>query len=210
MRTQWMDCVYVGLAGLLLLPIAASAQQVAYTNGPANMRAGPAQDYPLVAQLPPGSAVTVMGCVAGYSWCDVAMPNLRGWVYAGRLGYPYQGANVPILSYGVTLGLPIVAFSIGSYWGNYYRGRPWFGTQGRWANHAPPRPGPMRPPMNRPAQAAMARPPMGARPQGPGPGGRPPGNMGGRPPGNMGARPAEHGAAPGGQAGGGKGERHEN
>jgi uncharacterized protein YraI len=68
-----------------------------------------------------------MGCISNYQWCDVAAPNLRGWVYAGSLSYPYQGANVPVMNYGTVIGLPIVTFSIGTYWGNYYRGRPWYG-----------------------------------------------------------------------------------
>lgn len=210
MRRKLVQCVYAGLAGLLALPGAAFAQSQGYTNGPVNLRAGPARDYPLVSQLPGGVPVTVMGCVSGYSWCDVALPNLRGWVYAGRLSYPYQGSNVPLLTYGTVIGLPIVTFSIGSYWGNYYRGRPWFGQQSRWANRPPPRPGPARPPGGRPPGHALppgGRPPGNARP----PGGHPPGNArppGGRPPGNArppggGGRPA--GPQPGHGGGGGRG-----
>ena len=102
-----------------------------------------------MTQLPGGVPVTVMGCISNYQWCDVAAPNLRGWVYAARLSYPYQGSNVPVMSYGTVIGLPIVTFSIGTYWGNYYRGRPWYGQQSRWAHHPPPpppRPGAGRPP----------------------------------------------------------------
>lgn len=87
-------------AGLLVLPAVAFAQSQAYTSSTVNVRAGPASDYPVVTQLPGGVPVTVMGCVSNYQWCDVAAPNLRGWVYAGRLSYPYQGSNVPVMSYG--------------------------------------------------------------------------------------------------------------
>lgn len=184
MRTQWHMSTYAAVAALMVLPGAASAQQTqAVINGSANLRAGPAKDYPLVAQLAPGTPVAVMGCVAGYSWCDVALPNLRGWVYAGRLNYAYQGGYVPVLNYGVTIGLPIVTFSIGSYWGNYYRGRPWFANQGRWAHHPPP---PVPRPGFRPGPGPGARPPG---PPGPGP--RPPG------PGAGPGRPPVHGPAPG-------------
>ena len=224
MKRHVARCIYAA-AGLLVLPAVASAQSQAYTNGTANVRAGPASDYPVVTQLPGGVPVSVMGCISNYQWCDVAAPNLRGWVYAGLLSYPYQGSNVPVMSYGTVIGLPIVTFSIGTYWGNYYRGRPWYGQQSRWARHPPPpppRPGAGRPPGGRPPGNVGGRPPpgnaggrppggrpgdAGGRPPGgkPGnaggrpPGGQPPGNAGGRPPGgngNAGGRP------PGGNGGG--------
>jgi uncharacterized protein YraI len=147
MQQHLVRCLYVA-AGLLALPAAASAQSQAYTNSVVNVHAGPASDYPVVQQLPGGVPVTVMGCLSNYQWCDVAGPNLRGWVYASRLNSPYQGSNVPLMTYGGMLGLPIVAFSINEYWGNYYRGRPWYNQQSHWSHHAPPpppRPGAGRP-----------------------------------------------------------------
>ncbi|WP_454825963.1 SH3 domain-containing protein [Paraburkholderia xenovorans] len=202
MKQHLVRCLYA-VAGVLALPAVAFAQSQAYTNGTVNVRAGPASDYPVVTQLPGGVPVSVMGCISTYQWCDVAAPNLRGWVYAGRLSYPYQGSNVPVMTYGTVIGLPIVTFSIGTYWGNYYRGRPWYGQQGRWAHHPPPpapRPGAGRPPGGPPPGHGGGRPPggqpgnAGGRP----PGGQP-GNAGGRPPGgqpgNAGGRP------PGGQSG---------
>jgi uncharacterized protein YraI len=218
MRKQLLQWGCVGFAGLLALPGVTFAQQQAYTNSPVNMRAGPAGDYPIVTQLPGGVPVTVMGCISGYTWCDVVVPNLRGWVYAGRLSYPYQGGNVPILTYGTTIGFPIVTFSIGSYWGNYYRGRPWYDQQSHWANRPPPGPGPGRPP------GYGGRPPQGpqpghgsGRPPGPQPGqgagGRPPGPQpghggGGRPPGQAGGGGRPSGPPPGQGGAGGNGGSH--
>lgn len=205
MRRQFIQCCYAGLTGLLLVPTAAFAQAQAVTNGSVNLRAGPARDYPVVSQLPGGVPVTVMGCVAGYTWCDVALPNLRGWVYAGRLDYPYQGNPVPVLNYGTVIGLPVITFSIGAYWGNYYRGRPWYRDQARWAHHPPPRP--PRPGAGRPPGPPTGGP--GGRPPGkPGNPGRPPGNAGGKPPGAGGRPPGgpppgAGGRPPGGQGGGG-------
>ncbi|WP_345810975.1 SH3 domain-containing protein [Paraburkholderia sp. PREW-6R] len=217
MKQQLLRSIYA--AGLLALPTFASAQSQAYTNVPVNVRAGPASDYPVVTQLPRGVPVTVMGCLSNYQWCDIAAPNLRGWAYAGSLIYPYQGSNVPVMNYGTVIGLPIVTFSIGTYWGNYYRGRPWYNQQSRWANHPPPpppRPGAGRPPGG-PGHGG-GKPPGsgpgygGGRPPGPPPGnggsrppGPPPGNAGGRPqggspPGNAGGRP--QGGSPPGNAGG--------
>lgn len=202
MKQQLVRCLYVA-AGLLVLPAAVNAQSQAFTTSRVNVRAGPAPDYPIVTQLPRGVPVTVMGCLSNFQWCDIAAPNLRGWVAASLLSSPYQGSNVPLMNYGTAIGLPILGFSIADYWGNYYRGRPWYNQQSRWAHHAPPpppRPGAGRPP--------GWHPPGGQQPGHPGvrPGGHPPGNAGGRPPGgqppgNVGGRP------PGGQSPGNAGGR---
>ena len=125
------------LTGLALASSDASAQTAAYTSGPVDLYAGPSGDYPVVSQIGPGVPVTVMGCVSDYSWCDITVPGLRGWVYAGYLSYPYQGGYVPLTDYGASIGLPIVAFSLGAYWGSFYRDRPWYGERDRWA-HVPP------------------------------------------------------------------------
>lgn len=130
-----------GIAALALVAPFAHAQSApAFTNAPAIIRAGPSQDYPAVAQLQGGTPLQVMGCVQGYTWCDVSLPGLRGWVYGGRLNYAYQGNPVPLMSYGPQIGLPIIGFSFGSYWGDHYRAQPWYGQRDRWEHIAPPRP----------------------------------------------------------------------
>src|ERR1700743_2950837 len=186
---QSVRCICLA-AGFAVLPMTANAQSQAFTTSPVNVRAGPASDYPIVAQLPGGVPVAVMGCIANFQWCDVATSNLRGWVYASRLSSPYQGSNVPLMSYGTTLGLPILGFSIADYWGNYYRGRPWYNQQSRWAHHAPPPP----------PRPGAGRPPGRPHPGHPGarPGGYPPGHAGGRPPGGQQPGNAGGGRPPGG------------
>lgn len=204
---------------LTAIPLTASAQQ-AHTTVWVNLRAGPGPDYPLVARLAPGTPLQVQGCIDGFTWCDVILPGSeRGWMYGNYLAYPYQGADVPVINYGAAIGIPIVAFFIGSYWNDHYRGRPWYRERPRWEHRPPPRPpyhpGPpnFRPPHDRPVPVPRPpgfRPPD--RPDRPGHGvvpGRPPGGLpGGRPevrppdrrppyvrPGQ--ARPAEVRPAPG-------------
>ncbi|HKT98479.1 MAG TPA: SH3 domain-containing protein, partial [Paraburkholderia sp.] len=191
MRKQLVGATLAGLAAVSAAP--ALAQTQAFTSTTVNLYAGPAGDYPVVAQIPGGVSLAVMGCVAGYSWCDVSLPGLRGWVYGAYLAYPYQGARVPLMNYGATIGLPIVTFSLGTYWGNYYRDRPWYGNQSRWYRHPGPRPGPppvIRPPARPPAHGA--KPPGGHHGNRPGAGnghGHRPPDQGARPPGHGGARP---------------------
>ncbi|QGZ64190.1 SH3 domain-containing protein [Paraburkholderia acidisoli] len=178
--------------GLSLAATDAQAQTAAYTSEPVDVYAGPSGDYPVVSEIGPNEPVTVMGCVGDYSWCDVTVEGLRGWVYGGYLSYPYQGGYVPLTNYGAAIGLPVITFSLGAYWGSFYRDRPWYGEQARWAHVPPPERG--HPPPGPPAWHGQPGRPPGPPPGG---GGRPPGNYGGpqhggppeagRPPGAPGA-----------------------
>jgi uncharacterized protein YraI len=115
----------------LAFPAAASAATARVT-ADLNMRAGPSTDFPVVTTLNDGAEVAVHGCVKGYSWCDVTWAGNRGWVYAAYLTYPYHDRYVPIFEYGDEIHLPIIAFSVGTYWDDYYRGRPWYHRRDHW------------------------------------------------------------------------------
>jgi uncharacterized protein YraI len=158
---------WIGIGALALaLPIVASAQQ-AFARGTVYLRAGPAYNYPSVARLAPGKSLTVIGCTGGYGWCDVVLPGgLRGWAAATRLDYPYGGGSVPLASYAATIGVPIITFNLDSYWGSYYRDRPWYNQPRWWVGRPPPPPVPgWRPP---------PPPHAGWEPRPPGPGFVPP------------------------------------
>jgi uncharacterized protein YraI len=189
---------WIGAAALAMtMPLAASAQE-AFARGAVNLRAGPSGDYPLVARLGPGQPFDLLGCTRGYAWCDVVLPDgLRGWVYAGSIDYAYDRQRVPLASYGAMIGVPIVGFTIGNYWGDHYRDRPWYREQRYWRGHPPPPPPvagwrPVPPP--RPGWQPNPwhdrdpgyRPHPGYRPQpgwqAPPPGPRPPPEYGYRPP----------------------------
>jgi len=125
---------------MLILPLGVAAQE-AITTRAVSVRAGPDSTYPLVATFAPGTSVSVGGCIAAYTWCDVYAGDVRGFVYSSYLNYPYQSYQVPIYAYGPALGLPIIAFSLGDYWDHYYRGRPFYGRRSYWAGrpwHEPP------------------------------------------------------------------------
>ena len=102
-----------------------------------NLRAGPSIDYPLVAQLPQGTPTEIFGCLAGWSWCDVATEGVRGWVAGAGLQLLYDGRPEPLYGYGAAVGLPFIGFDVDRYWGRYYRGRPWFNDAGRWRGQGP-------------------------------------------------------------------------
>jgi uncharacterized protein YraI len=121
-------------AALLAAPLAASAQQ-AYALAGANIFAGPGGDYPVVAHLAPGVRLRINGCLSDWQWCDVSFGPNRGWAYAGDLGYTYYNNRVPVIEYGPRLALPVITFSLGTYWDRYYRGRPWYHERGNWERH---------------------------------------------------------------------------
>jgi uncharacterized protein YraI len=121
------------IAASLLFSATVCAQE-AYTSREVSVRAGPARDYPLVATLAPGTPVSVAGCETDYQWCDIIYGDIRGWVYAKGLQYDYQSRRVPIYGYGAMIGLPIITFSVLSYWDNHYRSRPFYRDRPRWEN----------------------------------------------------------------------------
>ncbi len=193
--------------GLLVAgaPLAASAQP-AITIGAVNLRAGPGLEFPLVATLMDRTPLQIEGCVADYTWCDVWFGQLRGWVAAAYLSYPYQSSYVPIVRYGALIGLPILGFSLGPYWDSHYRGQPWYGQREVWMHRPPPAFRPVPPPGFRPGPP-MAPPPgygPGWRPGGPGhpmPAPMPPYH----PPRDYPSHDRGPGWSPGGRPGGGHG-----
>lgn len=181
----------------MLMPAAAFAAD-GYTVATVNMFAGPDPQYPQILTLGPGTPVAVQGCTEGWEWCDVIAAGNRGWVAGPYIEYMYGNQPVVVTDYGARIGIPIVTFAIGTYWGRYYAGRPFYRDRARWyARPLPVRPFPgPRPPV---------RPMPGGRPQpGPGPRPTPPGGNrpqppGGRPqPGNRPQPPAENRPTPGG------------
>lgn len=142
-----------------------AAAQNAFTNRDANVRAGPDREFPLVAWVPSGTPLQVVGCIEGRTWCDVIPPNgARGWVYGGFITYTWQNQSAPVTSSAGWIALPIIAFSVGAYWDNYYRNRPWYRDRDYWYGRPPPpswgpRPPGYRPPPYRPPPPSYRPPP---------------------------------------------------
>lgn len=122
---------------LSLIAIPAVFAADGYVTGNVNLRAGPDSSYPRVTMLQAGTPVAIEGCVDGWSWCDVATAEERGWVAGNFLQEEYQGQRVLIPEYGLQIGIPIVSFAFGSYWDQHYRSRPWYGNRDHWSRVQP-------------------------------------------------------------------------
>lgn len=142
-RKLWWSLAALCLAA----PVAAFASE-GYVVDNVNLRAGPDQSYPLVDQMPAGTAIDVQGCTEGWEWCDVINEGdgARGWIAGNYIQYQYQDQQVFVSDYGAQIGIPIVAFSVGTYWDRYYRNRPFYGDRGRWYHQPYVRRGPPPPP----------------------------------------------------------------
>lgn len=115
------------------VPGTASAQRPAIVTTEVNMRAGPSTEFPVVDVIPDNDQVAVFGCIEEYEWCDVGWRDTRGWVAGEYLRYRRDTGYVPLIEYGPTLGLPIIVFSVDTYWDRYYRARPWYRDRVRWS-----------------------------------------------------------------------------
>ncbi len=122
----WM----LALAAFVTGPAHAATASVTTAN--VNLRAGPATTYPVVTVVPAGARVATYGCVADYSWCDIAHGTYRGWVSASFLKISYNGTTVVVTAAAATaVGVGVVTYSR-AYWDRYYVGYPWYG---RWASY---------------------------------------------------------------------------
>ena len=132
--------VAVLVAGIAFAASQGAQAFEAYTTSGGALLAGPAPDYPPVADLSPGEPIQVYGCLDGYSWCDVSFQGYRGWFDGRLLAYPYQGIRVPLAGFGAQVGVPVLTFSVEEYWDRFYRDRPFYRARARWS-HGPMGPG---------------------------------------------------------------------
>jgi uncharacterized protein YraI len=128
-------------AAALAVPAAAMAAVPGFAITDVNLHAGPGGVYPVVDTLPAGARVRIDGCIGRYAWCNVAWRGEWGWVPGDDLQALYRGRRVLVLDYGPEIDLPIIGFSVDTYWHRHYRHRHFYGRlhdydHGRYAHGA--------------------------------------------------------------------------
>lgn len=99
-----------------------------------NLRAGPSTRYPVVMTMPQRASLSIYGCLADRSWCDVSWGASRGWVAASYIQVVYRGQPTVLTAAIVpAIGITTVAFSV-SYWDVHYRSQPWYA---QWDHYYP-------------------------------------------------------------------------
>lgn len=130
MKTMWFIAALAASTGAL--PAIAEAA-TAFTTANVNMRSGPSTRYPAVIVVPAGSRVDIRGCMSSANWCDVSAAGYRGWVSGSYLQTTYSQRRVYVgPQYYRPLGIPTVTFSVGRYWDDHYRNRPFYRDRDRW------------------------------------------------------------------------------
>lgn len=124
----------VFIAGAAFLPGAAQAA-TGYTVDRVEMRAGPDYDYPTVRVIGDNRRVDIYGCLSDWSFCDVGYRSDRGWIEGDAIVVDYRSRRTRIVDAAPYIGIGVLSFSFGSYWDNYYRGRPFYNERGRWERH---------------------------------------------------------------------------
>ncbi len=141
-----MKRIIYSLASLALCAplFAAAAEGVLVSD--ISLQAGPDTEYPSIEELNAGTPVAIQGCLDGWSWCDVIASNGdRGWVPGTFIEETYDNQRVVVTDFGARIGIPIVSFSIGAYWGSHYHDRPFYAQRQQWESRSihvrtPPRP----------------------------------------------------------------------
>jgi len=104
-------------AGVLALSTGFAAAAPAVVENDLNLRAGPGPEFAIVAAMPAGSPVDVMGCEA--SWCRVAFNGTVGWASRAYMGLGGGVAVAPAFGYGERYAF-----------GGYEPGDGYYGTPG--------------------------------------------------------------------------------
>lgn len=99
------------MAAAAMFSTSASAAVMATATSPLNIRSGPGPQYSIIGGIRDHGQATVMGCIQGSYWCQVAYNGRQGWAYSKYLTMPVARASLPILTYqaSVATTYPTVA-----------------------------------------------------------------------------------------------------
>jgi uncharacterized protein YraI len=74
----------------------ASAVTVASATTPLNIRSGPGPQYSVIGAIPDKGQATILGCIQGSLWCQVAYNGKQGWAYSQYLTATIGGRSLAV------------------------------------------------------------------------------------------------------------------
>ena len=92
MKMQLFTLTLIGTMGAS----AAYAETSATAVTDLNLRAGPGPQQAIVGVIPADAAVSVQGCLAENSWCQVSFDGVEGWAYGDYLSASLGGEQLMI------------------------------------------------------------------------------------------------------------------
>ena len=123
--------IVAGAALALSMPVQAQEPN-AYPITNVNLRAGPGTEYPIIFTVATEAPITILGCLADYTWCDTVFEDHRGWMSAVYLAGYYEGQYYYLKDWAPDLDYQVVTFNVGTYWDTYYRDQPFYAQRTRW------------------------------------------------------------------------------
>ncbi|HEY8333977.1 MAG TPA: SH3 domain-containing protein [Tardiphaga sp.] len=135
MRTRPVVCATTLLLLIALAGEVHAGTRDGYSGVNLNIRSGPSARFPAVGRVVAGSSLTIHGCVARYTWCDVNAAGVRGWVSGAHIQFVHEARRVYVPAYAAQSQIPVVTFDVGNYWHDYYRDYSFYGEIDRWNEH---------------------------------------------------------------------------
>lgn len=75
-----------------------------------NLRAGPGTAHAVLATIPRGGEVEIIGCLRSLDWCEVRWRGARGWASAGHLAVPRPAGTLLVPKDRASRALPTVEY----------------------------------------------------------------------------------------------------
>ena len=92
------------------IPSIALAAMLATALTDLNIRSGPGPEHPVIGLIQSQQQVTMIGCIEGSLWCQIAHKGTEGWAYSQYLATQSAGNRVIISERRQEVGVPAVTY----------------------------------------------------------------------------------------------------
>lgn len=135
MRIRSIICITTAILVTVFVQPGRAADLAGYSGVNLNVRSGPSVRFPAVGVLGAGTALTIHGCLARYTWCDVSASGLRGWALGAHVQIAHAERRVYVPAYAQELEIPVITFRVDNYWHDHYRDYQFYNELDRWTDY---------------------------------------------------------------------------